>query len=161
MPNASGVQMGPDVLDEIRAAAAAAYPNEGCGALLGRRGAAPFVSATIPLPNSETAAPRVRFSVSPRDYMSVEREADGRGLDLVGFWHSHPDHPARPSATDRALAWEGLLTLIVSVREGEAGDVGAFQLRGPDAPFTAIEIFEKGGPVRPGDLAFSTDQGGT
>ncbi|MGE5346726.1 MAG: Mov34/MPN/PAD-1 family protein [Acidithiobacillales bacterium] len=156
-----GILIEPDVLVDIRAAAAAAYPNEGCGALLGRREAAPFVSATVPLSNSEKGTPRVRFSVSPRDYMSVEREADRRGLELLGFWHSHPDHPARPSATDRAFAWEGLLTLIVSVRQGEAGEVGAFQIAGPDAPFTEIEIFGKTGTVRPGDPAPTTDHGGT
>jgi proteasome lid subunit RPN8/RPN11 len=150
-----------DVLDEVRKAAAAAYPNEGCGALLGRRGAAPCVTATIPLSNAEKGAPRVRFAVSPRDFMNVEREADGRGLSLLGFWHSHPDHPARPSATDREFAWEGLLTLIVSVRQGEAREVGAFQIPGPDAPFDSIEIFESRRAGKVTTLAIETNQGGT
>lgn len=150
----------PALLDEIRKAAAAAYPNEGCGALLGRRGPAPGVTASMPLPNVEEGAPRVRFSISPHDYMRVEREAEARGLDLLGFWHSHPDHPARPSATDREFAWEGLLTLIVSVREGEAGDVGAWQIAGPDAPFEAMEIHESRGSRDGATLTVETAQGG-
>jgi len=155
------VMLEPDVLDDIRQAAATAYPNEGCGALLGERGAAPHVSATIPLSNAETGSPRVRFSISPRDYMNVEREAEGRGLDLLGFWHSHPDHPARPSETDREYAWVGLLTLIISVREGEARDLGAFRIPGPDAPFEAIEILENRRGAGTAPLALETNQGGT
>jgi proteasome lid subunit RPN8/RPN11 len=126
---------------EIDREGAAAYPYEGCGALLGRYDeATPRVVRTIPLPNTEAAAPRIRFAVSPKDYMHVEAEATRLGLDLLGFWHSHPDHPARPSVTDRAYAWEGLLTLVLAVAKGAAGELTAWEIRGLEAPFTEVPI---------------------
>jgi proteasome lid subunit RPN8/RPN11 len=94
----------------------------------------------LPLPNTEKDAPRVRFEVSPEDYMRVEREADARKLRLLGFWHSHPDHPARPSPTDLSCAWVGLLTVIVSVEKGRARDIGAWEIRAPELPFERVEI---------------------
>lgn len=132
-------------LAAIALAANGAYPNEGCGALLGELdGGTPRVTLTLPIPNSEAGTPRVRFAVAPRDYLAVECEADRLGARLLGFWHSHPDHPARPSGTDRAYAWEGLLTVIVSVRSGESAEIGAFEILGPEEPFTALEIQESG-----------------
>ena len=137
----NGVTLLPSARAEIDREAAAAYPNEGCGALLGRADdATPRVVRTVPLPNTEAAAPRVRFAVSPKDYLFVEAEAARLGLDLLGFWHSHPDHPARPSATDRAYAWEGLLTLVLAVAKGEPRELTAWEIRGLEAPFTELPI---------------------
>lgn len=136
------------VLAAIALAANEAYPNEGCGALLGELVAGgAHVSRTLPIPNSEAGTPRVRFAVAPRDYLAVEREADRLGARLLGFWHSHPDHPALPSGTDRAYAWEGLLTVIVSVRNGESAEIGAFEILGAEEPFTALGILESGSLV--------------
>ena len=58
-----------------------------------------------------------------------------RGLSIVGFYHSHPDHPARPSETDRLFAWEGLLTLVIAVENGTPGPLTAWDLPGADLPF--------------------------
>jgi proteasome lid subunit RPN8/RPN11 len=138
------VQIDDSVLEDIARAAAAAYPYEGCGALLGERGR---VRAALALPNTEKDRPRVRFEVAPMDYLRAEREADAKGLRLLGFWHSHPDHPAEPSATDRAFAWEGLLTVIVAVRKGRASDIGAWELRGPELPFERLAIGRAGFPA--------------
>jgi proteasome lid subunit RPN8/RPN11 len=135
------IRFDPAVLVDLARAASAAYPYEGCGALLGERG---HVRVTLPLPNTEKGSPRVKFEVSPGDYLRAEREADVQGLRLLGFWHSHPDHPARPSATDRACAWEGLLTVIVSVQEGQARDIGAWEIRGRELPFELVEIESPG-----------------
>ena len=127
------VQFSAHALAAMRAEAARAYPNEGCGALLGP--ADTDVREAIPLPNAETDKPRVRFTVSPADYLAVEDEAEARGLRLVGFWHSHPDHPARPSETDRQYAWEGLLTVVIAVLNGVPGALTAWDLPGNDLPF--------------------------
>lgn len=132
------ISLSPVALAAIRAEAARAYPHEGCGALLGP--AEGHVRETLALPNGETAAPRTRFAVLPRDYMAVEEEAEARGLRLVGFWHSHPDHPARPSATDREHAWEGLLTVVIAVERGAAGEITAWEVPGPDLPFRPVEL---------------------
>ena len=135
---AVGVRLRPEVLDAIRREAARAYPHEGCGALLGAQ--AFEVSEQLALPNRERESPRVRFTVSPRDYLATEAEADARGLSLLGFWHSHPDHPAKPSATDRAYAWPGLLTLVIAVERGEPGELTAWDVPGPEAPFRRLEL---------------------
>ena len=127
------IRIGHDVLAAIRAQAARAYPFEGCGALLGPEPVR--VVEAIPIPNVEGGSPRTRFTVSAADYIAAEERAEARGLRLLGFWHSHPDHPARPSVTDRAFAWEGLLTLVIAVRGGEAAELTAWDLPGPEAPF--------------------------
>ena len=128
----------PEVIEAIRGAASAAYPHEGCGALIGRPDG-PVVES-IELPNRETGRPRVRFTVSPTDYLAVEETADRRGLALLGFWHSHPDHPARPSETDRRYAWPELLTVIINVASGQPGEITAWQLADHEAEFEEVEL---------------------
>jgi proteasome lid subunit RPN8/RPN11 len=132
-----GVRLARAALDAIRLEAARAYPHEGCGALLGLAGA---ISETLPLPNQEQGSPRTRFTVSPADYLTTEASADARGLSLLGFWHSHPDHPARPSETDRKFAWPGLLTLVIAVERGAPGELTAWDLPGSDAPFRKLAL---------------------
>ncbi len=133
----SVIRFDPVLLEDIAREASSAYPFEGCGALLGEKSHARVM---LPLPNTEKDKPRVRFEVSPQDYLRVEREAEARGLLLLGFWHSHPDHPASPSATDLSCAWVGLLTVIVSVQKGRARDIGAWEIRAPELPFEPVEI---------------------
>jgi proteasome lid subunit RPN8/RPN11 len=126
------------VLDEVRREAARAYPHEGCGALIGP--APGNVQETLALPNQDGESPRTRFSVSPRDYMAVESAADARGVRLLGFWHSHPDHPARPSKTDRLYAWEGLLTIVIAVEGGTPREITAWDVPGPEQPFRQLPL---------------------
>jgi proteasome lid subunit RPN8/RPN11 len=128
----------PAVLRDIADHAAGAYPNEACGALLGARPAR--VRLGLPLPNREAEAPQVKFHVAPADYLRLEEKADALGLTLLGFWHSHPEGLALPSATDRAYAWEGLLTVIVAVTSGEADEITAWRIRGRDLPFEELPI---------------------
>jgi len=123
--------------DAIRREAARAYPHEGCGALLGRAGQ---INETLALANQEQGSPRTRFTVSPADYLATETAADARGLSLLGFWHSHPDHPARPSETDRAYAWPGLLTLVIAVERGAPGELTAWDVPASDAPFRRLDL---------------------
>jgi proteasome lid subunit RPN8/RPN11 len=132
------VRLAGEAAEAIRREAVRAYPAEGCGALLGPAEAA--VSETLPLPNTEAASPRTRFTVSPLDYLAVEDRADTRGLKLLGFWHSHPDHPARPSPTDRAHAWPGLLTLVIGVDRGAPGEITAWDVPGPEEPFRQVDL---------------------
>lgn len=150
----SVIRFDPVLLEDIARAASAAYPFEGCGALLGEKGRARVM---LPLPNTELDRPRVRFEISPKDYLRVEREAETRGLLLLGFWHSHPDHPAHPSATDLSCAWVGLLTVIVSVQKGRSRDIGAWEIRAPELPFEPVEIEC---PHFPGDLVTTLSREG-
>jgi proteasome lid subunit RPN8/RPN11 len=131
------VRMAREAAEAIRTEAARAYPHEGCGALLGADAA---VSDILPLANAETSSPRTRFTVSPLDYLAAEDSAEARGLRLLGFWHSHPDHPARPSPTDRAYAWPGLLTLVIGVERGSPGEMTAWDVPGQEEPFRQLDL---------------------
>jgi proteasome lid subunit RPN8/RPN11 len=135
---APAVRLARDAHEAIRREAARSYPHEGCGALIGP--ADGEVSETLALANEEQASPRTRFTVSPRDYIAAEESADARGLRLLGFWHSHPDHPARPSGTDRAYAWPGLLTLVIAVEQGEPRELTAWDLPGPELSFRQLDL---------------------
>ena len=112
---------------EIRAHGAASYPDECCGVLLGPRDGT--VSGTWPLDNSTDLERRRRFLIGPDDYRRAEARAAERGLEIVGFYHSHPDHPAEPSAFDLAHAWPNLSYAIVSIRGGVPRELRSWRLR--------------------------------
>jgi proteasome lid subunit RPN8/RPN11 len=133
--------------ERIERHAIEAYPNECCGAMFGTVG--PIVAidrgqaivAVLPLPNSTDEGPRRRFLVSPDDYRRAERYAREVGLELVGFYHSHPDHPARPSEHDLARAWPTFWYLIASVHASGVADVRVWKLREDRAAFEEEELF--------------------
>ena len=102
------------------------YPHECCGALVGRDDA---VTAIVELPNTTDEGPRRRFMVRPSDYQLAERRATELGGDLLGFYHSHPDHPARPSQYDLDHAWPTFAYIIVAVAAGAAGDMTVWYLQ--------------------------------
>ena len=102
------------------------YPHECCGALVGRDGA---VTAVVALPNTTDEGPRRRFMVRPSDYQLAERRATELGGELLGFYHSHPDHPARPSQYDLDHAWPTFAYIIVSVADGSASDMTVWYLQ--------------------------------
>jgi proteasome lid subunit RPN8/RPN11 len=125
------------VTDAIRSHGAETYPNECCGALIGRDG---VVTATFALPNTTEEGPRRRFLVRPGDYRQAEQQASAAGGDLLGFYHSHPDHPARPSQYDLDHAWPFFSYVIVSVRNGEPGDMTSWRLRDDRTAFDEEDL---------------------
>ncbi len=114
------------VNDAIRRHAAGAYPHECCGALIGRGG---IVIDAFALPNTTEEGPRRRFMVRPDDYRAAERRASESGAELLGFYHSHPDHPARPSQYDLDHAWPSFSYVIVSVQAGVPAEMTSWRLR--------------------------------
>jgi proteasome lid subunit RPN8/RPN11 len=102
------------------------YPHECCGALVGRDGA---VTAIVALPNTTDEGPRRRFMVRASDYQLAERRAAELGGELLGFYHSHPDHPARPSQYDLDHAWPTFAYVIVAVAAAVAGDMTVWYLK--------------------------------
>ena len=114
------------VAEAIRQHGAATYPNECCGALFGGERQ---VTATFALSNTTEEGPRRRFLVRPQDYRAAEREASARGADLLGFYHSHPDHPAEPSEYDREHAWPGYSYVIASLGAENIEDMRSWTLR--------------------------------
>ena len=97
-----------------------AYPYECVGALFGKRDVGGLrITEVMPIDNKSREDRRTRFRVTDRDYLLCERHASDSGLDLLGFYHSHPDHPAEPSATDLRYAHPHFLYIIISIREAE------------------------------------------
>jgi proteasome lid subunit RPN8/RPN11 len=125
------------VAQAIRQHGTETYPNECCGALFGRDGA---VAATFALPNTTEEGPRRRFLVRPQDYREAERRATELGLELLGFYHSHPDHPARPSQYDLDHAWPVFSYVIVSVRAGVPQDMTSWVLRDDRSGFDPEDL---------------------
>jgi proteasome lid subunit RPN8/RPN11 len=114
---------------QIEALAAAGHPNEVCGLLAGRAvGRRHVIEAVHPARNLNVERARDRYELDPLDQLAAEREARDAGREVLGVWHSHPDHPAVPSETDRAAAWSGWSYLIVSVVEGRAAELRSWRL---------------------------------
>ena len=124
------MQTTPDVLDAIRTHGEATYPEECCGFLLGH--VTPdgnLVVAIQRVANRQATNRERRYTITPDDYQAAARAAATQGLDVVGFYHSHPDHPAQPSETDLAEAtFPGYTYVIVSVQQGAADEITAWAL---------------------------------
>lgn len=118
---------------ELEAQAVTGYPNETCGLLLGLHDASRCsVAGQYAARNLNRVRAADRFVLDPQDYLAAEEFAEDSGIEVVGVWHSHPDHPARPSETDRAQAWPGWSYLILSVMAGEVVDLRSWRLTGQD-----------------------------
>jgi proteasome lid subunit RPN8/RPN11 len=131
------LQLRAGVAAAIEAHGREAYPHECCGAMLGREG---IVGRAVPLPNTTEEGPRRRFLVRPVDYRAAEAAAADAGLDLLGFYHSHPDHPAKPSQYDLDHAWPSFSYVIVSVMGGEDKQLTSWQLKGDRSAFEEEQI---------------------
>jgi proteasome lid subunit RPN8/RPN11 len=121
----------------------ATYPDECCGAMLGRLDAEERVLVRIEkLDNARTADRHAhnRFLITDSDYLRVERLATEEGLALLGFYHSHPDHPARPSGTDLANAFPWFSYVILAVAGGSPGDMTSWILAEDESGFLPEEI---------------------
>ena len=130
-----------DQLDRMRALGAASYAHECCGALFGReRGNDREVAALFPLANRRDDAPGNRFAIAPGDFRAAEQAARRQGLDIIGWYHSHPDHPARPSEFDLEHAWPWYSYVIVSVVERKPGEVASWRLADDRTQFAHEEI---------------------
>ena len=110
------------------------YPHECCGVLLGRSGGdLRTVEATVRCGNTRSDSPHNRYHIAPQELVRIQRQAREGGLEIVGFYHSHPDHPARWSETDLAEAhWIGCSYVITSVEKGSAKITNSFLLAGTD-----------------------------
>ena len=131
------LSLGDEVDEAIRRHGAETYPDECCGALLGRDS---VVRETYLMPNTTEEGPRRRFLVRPQDYREAEARAKALEADLLGFYHSHPDHPARPSQYDLDHAWPFFSYVIVSVRGGTPEAMTSWRLREDRSAFDEEEL---------------------
>jgi proteasome lid subunit RPN8/RPN11 len=120
------------VYDSIRQHGEETYPHECCGVLLGQmNGDGRVVTSAARCGNTRTDSPQNRYHIDPRELVRIQREGREREEDILGFYHSHPDHPARWSQTDLAEAhWFGCSYVITSVEKGKAVVTNSFLLDG-------------------------------
>ena len=117
-----------DTLNKIHRHAEADYPNECCGFFFGIENENRQIQLVWEVENSKEGDQRRRFQVDPKDYQKAEKYADDHGLTLLGVYHSHPDHPAKPSEHDREVAMPWFSYIIISVQDGEVVDTTSWQL---------------------------------
>ncbi len=118
--------------DDLRAHGEATYPNECCGILLGRADTGGIhVTSLLRAGNTRTDSAHNRYHIAPEELIAAQRQARNSGLDIVGFYHSHPDHPAQWSQTDFAEAhWFGCAYVITAISKGKAALTNSFLLSG-------------------------------
>ena len=131
------IRLTPEVDAAIRAHGRETFPHECCGAMLGRDG---VVTEAFKLPNTTEEGPRRRFLVRPDDYRVAEKRAREADIDLLGFYHSHPDHPAKPSQYDLDHAWPFFSYVIVSVMSGEDKLLTSWRLKDDRSAFDEEQI---------------------
>jgi proteasome lid subunit RPN8/RPN11 len=117
------------------------YPHEACGLLGGKmEGDRTMVRQLVPLPNERSDSARNRYLIDPEAFRRAQTALDGEGLEIVGVYHSHPDHAAEPSTFDREHAWPRLSYIIVAVTAGHSGDMKSWRLSDDRAAFTEEPI---------------------
>jgi proteasome lid subunit RPN8/RPN11 len=142
-----------ELAEKIREHGVETYPYECCGALLGTdldvlaydpnqdsRRVSREVLSLFPLVNRRDDSPRNRFSVTADDVREAEKAATAQGLEVIGWYHSHPDHPARPSEFDRDHAWPWYSYIIVSVHTGVPQDMTSWRLKDDRSGFLTEKI---------------------
>ena len=136
------ITIGEQQLTEIREHGQRDYPYECCGLLLGRFGEnGKIVSETYPISNArEESAKRNRFLITPEELMRGERYAREHDLEVVGFYHSHPDSPAVPSQYDLEHAWPTYSYIIVSTSAERANDLFSWEQEPDRSRFNQEEI---------------------
>jgi proteasome lid subunit RPN8/RPN11 len=128
-----------DALHEVHGHASVGYPYEICGMLIAKRGT-DLVTQTRRVRNTVVERARDRYEMDPHEQIRVQRECDGSGLDIVGYYHSHPDHPAQASVTDATRSWAGPVYVIVSCVRGQVVDGNAFVAERDGGPMHQVPL---------------------
>jgi proteasome lid subunit RPN8/RPN11 len=136
------VRISQSVISQIEKHGERTYPEECCGIMLGLNdGNNQIVGEIVEFENEQDENRRRRFFVTPKQYMEAERIATEKKLELLGFYHSHPDHPAAPSEFDRDHALPWFTYVIVSIMNREAKDITAWLLNETRERFDKKELF--------------------
>ena len=143
MSNPALVRLSESLERQLRLHCEEQYPAEACGALFGDGDgtASPWrVTEIQAAPNEHDDDHTRRYLVPPAFQFQAEKHARAMSQDVLGYYHSHPDHPAQPSEYDRSHAWAGYLYLICSVQRGRSTDLKAFSLEDPGGVFLDVEV---------------------
>jgi len=124
------ISLAPGILNEIQSHAENAYPEEGAGVLIGReQGGNRVVERVLPLTNNfEVELRNRRYMITPEDMINAEEFADEMGLEIIGIYHSHPDHPAQPSDFDHEQALPWYSYIITAVKQKTAAESRSWRL---------------------------------
>ena len=129
-----------EVVESIKKHGTETFPYECCGFLYGTETGERRIELAVRVPNSKEGDQRRRFEISPQDYLWAERYALEHGLQLLGVYHSHPNHPAIASETDLALAMPWFSYVIISVNNGIPGEIKSWQLADMERRFEEEEV---------------------
>ena len=140
------IRMPKPLLDEIHTHSRSAYPNECCGLIVGTLRDHKVVHAVRRCNNLNTERSRDRYTMDPRDMLRVQREFEDSPWDIVGIYHSHPDHPSRPSQFDTDRAWPDYSYMIVSVHGGTVASTESWQLDDGERRFHGESLIIEGEP---------------
>jgi proteasome lid subunit RPN8/RPN11 len=142
---AARLVLGAESLAKIREHLQLSYPEEACGGLLGRIAYdnVVVVEETVSLANARVAERRRRYLIGPTDVLELERRAEASGLQVVGYYHSHPDAPPVPSEFDRKHAWPWYAYLIASVESGNLTRSQAWRLSDDRERFLPLQLSEE------------------
>ncbi len=139
----SALRLSSGALEQIKAHAQGGYPYEVCGLLLGQRQEGDAIVLEVrPAANLDTQRAKDRYQLDPRDELAAQKDCRAKGWDILGYYHSHPDHPSRPSATDSELSWEGVVYMIASVSAQGVSSVQAWMRP------VGVDVFEEVGIVQ-------------
>jgi proteasome lid subunit RPN8/RPN11 len=136
---------------QLRRHCEAQFPNEACGALFGQGDGvtSPWIVTELSAaPNEHGDDQRRRYLVPPDFQLKAEKHAQATDQEVLGYYHSHPDHPAQPSEYDRVHAWFGYLYLICSVQQGRSTDLNAFALDEQGGAFVAVGALSETGQTK-------------
>jgi proteasome lid subunit RPN8/RPN11 len=142
--NETKITLSPSSLSAMEAHAVSTYPEECCGLLLGafeNGQKSKKIQEPKPMSNVFEKKERYhRFTIDPKDFMKAETDAESRGLEIVGIYHSHPNAPAKPSEFDRAHAWPSLSYLVMEVRDKKVMETKSWILKDDRSEFVPEEI---------------------
>lgn len=131
-------------VEKIRKHGEESYPEECCGVLIGRTQGGLQILEARRMRNTSLDSRRTRYNIDPIDLLNLEDELDELGFEMIGIYHSHPDHPARPSTFDLDHAWPKLTYMVLSVDEGKANQLTSWRLMQDTKKFVEdIIIIEK------------------
>ena len=129
-----------DQVQALREHAAACYPEECCGFLIGRElDRRAVIESVIPAKNRHVGDRRSRYEIDPMEFLRIDYRLPEE-LQILGFYHSHPDHPPRPSPRDMEEAWPGYVYLIIRVDGGAPGDMQAFRLDSAENAIHSVHL---------------------
>jgi len=136
------LKIAPRDYESLRRHGEETYPHECCGVLLGRTDdeGARIVTTTARCGNTRTDSAHNRYNIDPRELVRIQREGRERGEDIIGFYHSHPDHPAVPSQYDREHGLPFFHYIVLAVAAGSPGEIASFVLSEDRGVFEREEV---------------------